>query len=371
MTEGLAALGHEITIWCLGRGGNPLTPKKVTIRQFAPDRQSSLLPSRDLYAHLAANVCEFDIVHIHGCWQHPSHYAARTASRSGVPYVLAPHGMLDAASLKMGRRWAKSIAWFLWDSAMLHGAAAVHCLNHAEVRCSPVLKKTRNVIIGNGVPRAALSDLPVRGAWRAQNAALLGDPGRPIVLFMSRLHPKKGLERLLRSWTKLLGVHPAAVLVIAGTGDSGYLQQVGSLIKEIGLQESVFLIGQVSGIAKWQAFVDADVFVLPSFQEGFSMAITEAMGAGLPVVITRECNFDEVSQCKGGVIIEDGNMDSFVAAASRLLGDREERRRLGANGRNLISTQFTWEAAAQKLEQLYKTLATGVPLPGDAGRGQV
>ncbi len=356
MTESLASRGHEISVCCLDRGGTLLSPSGVNVSRFLPDRESSLLPSRSLRGYLVHNIRQFNVVHIHGVWQHPGHYAAAVAKRRRVPYCVAPHGMLDAASLKMGRRWAKDLAWFLWDSAMLRGAAAVHCLNNAEVRCSPLLKKTRNVIIGNGVPRAMLESLPDRGAWRAQNAELLGDPGRPIVFFMSRLHPKKGLERLLASWPKLLGLHPTAALVIAGTGEPGYLEQVGGLVRELGLQNSVFLVGQVSGIAKWQALVDSDIFVLPSFQEGFSMAITEAMGAGLPVVITRECNFDEVEQCDGGVIIEDGNMDSFVAAVSRLIGDRAERLRMGANGRQLVSSQFTWEAAAERLEALYQSV---------------
>ncbi len=363
MAEALATRGHDVTIACLHRAGTPLQPQGVAVLRFAPDRNSPLLPSAKLREYLQENTGRFDVIHIHGVWQHPGHYAAAAARQSHVPYLVAPHGMLDANSLAMGRRWAKSVAWFLWDSTMVNRAAAIHCLNEAEIRCSPALRNTPNAIIGNGVPNAVLDNLPSRGLWRQSMKAILGDLNRPIALFLSRIHPKKGIERLLPHWPELSKQYPNLLLIIAGTGEAAHVAQVKDAVKQHGLENAVFSAGQLSGATKWRALVDADVFILPSYQEGFSMAVTEAMAAGLPVVITRECNFDEVERFDTGIVVDHGDMEAFTGAVARLLGDSGTRRVQGQNGCKLVRQEFTVDATAQKLEKLYESLVrnTGIP----------
>lgn len=363
MAEAVAARGHEVTIACLNRGGTPLQPQRVTVQTFAPDRNSSLLPSAGLRDYMQENIGQFAVVHIHGVWQHPGHYAAAAARQHKVPYVLAPHGMLDANSLAMGRRWAKSMAWFLWDSTMVYRAAAVHCLNAAEIKCSPALRKTPNAVIGNGIARAALDNMPVRGLWRKEMGGSIGDQGRPIALFLSRIHPKKGLERLLPHWPELLKRHPTLLLVIAGTGEPAHVQRVQEVVKQHGLINSVLFVGQLAGAAKSQALADADVFILPSYQEGFSMAVAEAMAAGLPVVITRECNFGEVEEAEAGAIIANGDMPAFVGAVAKLLENPTARIISGRNGQQLVRSRFSWEAAAERLEQLYRAVSQRLGIP--------
>jgi glycosyltransferase involved in cell wall biosynthesis len=363
MAEAVAARGHDVAIACLNHGGTPLQPRGVTVRSFALDRNSSLLPSARLREYLQENIGQFAVVHIHGVWQHPGHYAAAAARKCRIPYILAPHGMLDAGSLSMGRRWAKSMAWFLWDSVMVNRAAAIQCLNSAEIRCSPALANTTNAIIGNGIPVHAMANLPPRGLWRQQMKANLGYTRRPIALFLSRIHPKKGLERLLPLWPEILKQRPELLLVIAGTGEVAHVDQVKEVAKRHKLEDAVFFAGQLSGATKWQALTDADIFLLPSYQEGFSMAITEAMAAGLPVVITRECNFDEVEQVHAGVVIDNGDMAAFVRAVAHLVDDAADRQRMGHNGRLLVQQRFTMETAAQKLEMLYQAVAQNTEIP--------
>ncbi|MGC9260874.1 MAG: glycosyltransferase, partial [Phycisphaerae bacterium] len=203
---------------------------------------------------------------------------------------------------------------------------------------------------------AALENLPPRGQWRQEMKSTLGDINRPIALFLSRIHPKKGLDRLLPLWPAVLREHPELLLVIAGTGDPAYLAQIRELIQQHNLQNAVLLAGQLSGKAKWSALVDADVFILPSHQEGFSMAITEAMAARLPVVITRECNFDEVERFHTGVVVRDGDMAAFVRHVADLLADATMRASMARNGPELVRERFTWEATAEKLERLYQAM---------------
>ena len=144
--------------------------------------------------------------------------------------------------------------------------------------------------------RGAVGFVAARGAFRAAHPELAE---RPLALFLSRLHPKKGLDRLIPAWKALAERMPEARLLIAGTGELDYVASLQKLAADSGLGDGVVFLGQLVGHQKWEALVDADVFVLPSHQEGFSMAITEALAAGCPPVVTEECNFDELSRRHG------------------------------------------------------------------------
>ena len=194
LADALVRREHRVAVATIDHGGTPATPALARVVRLAPDRGSSpLCPSRALKEFLAAHISEFDIVHIHGIWQRHGHYAGPLARRAGVPYVVSTHGMLDQRSLVMGRRWAKWLAWRLWDGPMIRLAAAVQCSNDAEYRVSPRLHGRPVVVAGNGIPEESLADMPARGLWREKNAARIGRPDRPMALFLSRIHPTKGL----------------------------------------------------------------------------------------------------------------------------------------------------------------------------------
>jgi glycosyltransferase involved in cell wall biosynthesis len=161
---------------------------------------------------------------------------------------------------------------------------------------------------------------------------------------------------------------PEARLVVAGSGDADYVKMIDGMIAQHDSAHAILRVGQLTGMAKWEALVDAEVFVLPSHQEGFSMAITEALGAGCPVVVTEECNFDEVEDPEMGpcgVIIRQGNVQAFVDATHRLLNDAESRAKMGANGRALVQSRFTWEQIARDLDRVYRHILAKKPLPAD------
>ncbi len=378
LSEALAARGHAITIAGLDLGGTPARPAGAQVHVFAPDSKSKLAPSRSLNAWLCENVARFDVVHIHGVWQHPGHYAARWAYKHRVPYLVAPHGMLDKAALRLRRMWVKRLAWLLWDGPMCRRAAAIHCLNLAEYRVSPWIHGLKYVVLGNGIAGAVLADMPRRGAFRqahpewsatsqesagqaaaaeplaAGGAARQTAARRPMALFLSRIHPKKGLDRLFTVWPLVLAKQPHALLVVAGTGEPHYLQSLKDQCRALGMDQSVAWAGQLVDRAKYEALVDADLFVLPSHQEGFSMAITEAMAARCPVVITRPCNFDEVAAAGAGLIADD--MPAFADAVVKVLGDAAGASAMGDHGQRLVQENYTWETVAEKAEGIYQSL---------------
>ncbi len=363
MAEAVAAREHDVSIVYLKREGTVLQPQGVLVRGFAADSNTGRMPSRDLRAYLQQNVRHFDIVHIHGLRHSPGSDAATAARQAGIPYILAPHGQLEAGAEAGGLM--QSINWMLKDSALLHHAAAIQCLNISEIKHSSALANLKNTIIGNGIPAAVCENLPARGSWRNEIQAKLGKPDRPLALFLGNIEPKSGLERLLPHWPVILRQQPDVILVIAGTGEKSYIDVLNALIRKHNLTGHVVWTGELTGLTKWRTLVDSDVFILPAHQATSSSAIIEAMAAGLPVVLTRECQFDEAEAHQSGVIIEHGDMAAFVTSVAELLGNHEILSSMGENAKKLVQSDFTWEVTAEKLERLYESVALHTDIPLD------
>jgi glycosyltransferase involved in cell wall biosynthesis len=220
-------------------------------------------------------------------------------------------------------------------------------------------------IIPNGVFAHEFADLPARGAFRAAHG--LGEG--PLVLFLSRLHHKKGLDLLADAWPQVLARVPSARLAVAGPdGGDGSAQRFSEAVVRAGLQGSVSLVGPLYERDKLQALVDADVFCLPSRQEGFSIAILEALACATPVAITGECCFPEVAQAPAtapGEPIGAGTITPALNAANvaqgliRLLTEPARARAMGRNGRQMVLERFTWPSIAERMLEAYERRTKG------------
>jgi glycosyltransferase involved in cell wall biosynthesis len=367
LTAALAARGHEVAVAALSepdRTSVPLDPR-VVLHTFARNGSKRYAASAAMDTWLRDNVAKFDILHLHTLWLFPTFAAARACWAARKPYVVLLHGMLDRYCVNQRSGWVKRVYWFLREGRVEGRSAAIHCLNLAEVRNAvPWIRTMPKFIVPNGIDEAQLTELPTRGAFRAAHPDLAQ---RPLVLFLSRLHPKKGLDRLLPAWKTLVERMPEARLLIAGTGEPEYVALLKKIAVDSGLGDKVVFLGQLLGRQKWEALVDADVFVLPSYQEGFSMAITETLTAGCPPVATEECNFDELTPAAKektcGVIIKKGDMAAFVDAVCELLADAQKRNQLSTAGRELVASQFTWQKIAGELERNYRRILAGERLP--------
>ena len=367
LTAALAARGHRVTVATLDepeRTAVPLDPR-VERRAFAPGTNRRYAVSDALDRWLRDHIRAFDVVHLHSIWLFPTFAAARACWMQHKPYVVLLNGMLDRYSVRQRSAWIKRLYWLLREGRIEGRAAGIHCLNRAEVRKAvPWIRDRPKFILPNGIDEAQLAALPARGAFRAAHPELAE---RPLALFLSRLHPKKGLDRLLPAWKALAERRPEARLLIAGTGEPQYVTSLQKLAVDSGLEDKIVFLGQLVGRRKWEALVDADVFVLPSYQEGFSMAITEALAAGCAPVVTEECNFDELDppapQNACGVIIGKGDMAAFVSAVDELLQNPAKRGALAAAGRELVAACFTWQRIGGQLEAIYRRIMAGETLP--------
>lgn len=303
---------------------------------------------------LGAGIAAADIVHLHGVWDRVVWRASIEARRLGVPYILAPHGMLDPWSLK--QRWLKKkIALMLTYRGMLEQAACLHVLNADEARLlGPLGLRTPRRVLPNGVFPAEIEPLPPKGTFRAAYPEV---EDQPFVLFLSRLHYKKGLDYLADAFIIVAANDPAIRLVVAGP-DAGARADFERRITSTGLRDRVHIVGPLWGRQKIAAYVDAACFCLPSRQEGFSMAILESLACATPVVISDACHFPEVAEARAGDVVT-LNATALAKALVGVLTDPEKRASMGAAGRSLVLSRFTWPAIAQRSIQVFEDVLQG------------
>lgn len=313
----------------------------------------SLLISRAMRAWLRQNIHGFDLVHVHGLYRFPPTYAAHLARRRGVPYIIRPHGNLDpflyrqsSRSMLLKRLWER---WF--DLPNLHDASAIHYTTEDERQRASFLKlRAPSFVVPNGLDWARFAELPPRGAFRAQ----LGIGEAPLVLFLSRLNFKKGLDLLVPAFAQVRARFPDAVLAIVGPDNEGYGAKVRGWVMEHRLQDAVRFVDHLQGEAVLQAYVDADVFALPSYTENFGMVVAESLACGTPVVISDQVNIHGEVAAAGAGLVTRCDAGEVVEAICALLNDAPRRHAMGAAGRALVQRQWTWDVVASQLMAEYE-----------------
>jgi glycosyltransferase involved in cell wall biosynthesis len=301
---------------------------------------------------LKNHVREFDIVHIHALWTHSTFAAARAAQRAGIPYIIRPAGMLSKYSLGH-RSWIKRFSWMLSERGTVAGAAAFQATTEPEADdIRQVWPSADVVVIPNGVDDSAFTVRPDRNSLRSLLLKSLAE--RPILLFLSRLHPKKGIVDLLLPALAAMTDRP--LLVIAGGADDhdpGYATLVKQTITSLGLQNDVRLWGEVKGPDRWALFDAADLFVLPSHSENFGIVVAEAMARGCAVLITDQVQIcDHVGRAECGVIVT-VDIDALTSSIKNLLSDLGELHSKGLRGRQYAQNHFSWIAVANDVKRMY------------------
>ncbi len=312
--------------------------------------------SRSLGGWLRRHVGDFDVVHVHALFSHSSVAAARSAYREGVPYVVRPLGVLNHWGMRNRRRALKQLSMRWIESPILRRAAAIHftseCEREEAIASEPAILNARSEII----------PLPIEVAENAScsPALLLAKfpqaRGRDVVLFLSRLSEKKGIELLLAAFNQLRQERANAILVIAGDGEPEYAASLRRLVHELGLADAVIWTGFLAGAAKAAAFGAASAFVLPSYSENFGIAAAEALAAGVPTVLTEGVAISgDVLKAGAGLVVP-ADAKSIAAAILQLLDDPEASAELGKRGRQLVKECYSHEAIGEALVNLYGSI---------------
>ena len=329
-----------------------LVPQAVALHAFPCEMIGPLL-SMTMRRWLHAHIAEFDLVHVHGLYRFPPTYAAWLARRRGVPIVICLHGSLDpfmyrqsSRSLLLKRLWER---WF--DLPNLNGASAIHYTSEDERERASFLKlRAPSFVLPNGLEWARFASLPARGAFRAQ----LGIGDAPLVLFLSRLNFKKGLDLLVPAFARVRARFPDAALAIVGPDNEGYGAKVRGWVAEHRLQDAVHFVDHLEGEAVLQAYVDADVFALPSYTENFGMVVAESLACDTPVVISDQVNIHAEVTAAGAGLVTRCDAGEVAEALCVLLADAPRRQAMGSAGRALVQRKWTWDVVALQLTAEYE-----------------
>jgi glycosyltransferase involved in cell wall biosynthesis len=301
---------------------------------------------------LAANGARFDAWIVHGLWQYPGFGASRLAHRMGIPYLIYAHGMLDpwnrrATPLKYAKKLLYWLAAERWT--LEHAAALVFTSDEERSLATRYFPsgRWREAIVGNGI-----SEPPAPGSGAAQRfRAAQGIPlAKRILLYLGRIHPKKGIDLLMHAFSSLPAARESCVLVIAGPGDASYVESLKASSAELGIEDAIRWAGPLYGGDKWQAFSAADLFVLPSHQENFGIALVESLASGTPVCTTTGVNIhDQLERCNAGIICRDDEHGVAAALARWLALGEDEKTMLRSNARRCYEAHFRVDLASAKL----------------------
>ncbi len=326
--------------------------------QYFPLGRVSWLKDRAARREFEAQVKASAGVHIHGLWQMSTSVAARAARAARKPYLISAHGMLEAWALANKRR-KKALYTALFERKNLQDAACLHALTEAEAGDYRRFGlKNPIAVIPNGV------SVPLEASPEPFFERFPALRGKRLILFLGRIHFKKGLDILAEAWARVSRQWPEAQLVLAGPDFEHTQSAVEKRLAELGVAERVSFTGMLGTELKWSALAAAECFVLPSYSEGLSVSVLEAMGMGLPVIVTEQCNLPHIvtHACGWTIQPEAGALEG--ALESVLRASAAERSSFGKNGRRLVSERYSWPTIGRQMTAVYDWLAGG-PKPGN------
>jgi glycosyltransferase involved in cell wall biosynthesis len=306
---------------------------------FAPDLRNAL------------ETFEPEIIEIHGLWKLISLSAVNAARRSACPYLIHTHGMLDRWALQ-NSAWKKKLACWLYQREHLKRAACIRALNADEVESIRSFGITNPIaIIPYGIDLPESHDRPA--SMDGHPELHCANPKLRTLLFLGRIHPKKGLAELIDGW-KFSGVSRQGwILQIAGWDDGGHEKALRQRIRCLGVEESILWSGPLFGTRKDAALRSSSAFVLASFSEGLPIAILEAWAYGKPVLMTPQCNLPEGFAAQAALSI-DPNPNSIAKGIRRIAEmPTEELAAMGRHGRRLVEEKFAWPQIAADMKAVY------------------
>jgi len=417
-----AKQGHQVTLATVARQEAELSAATreaqahgVRIVRFEPCWPHFLFFSCKMLLGLRRMVEEAHVVHVHSNWTFPVWWACHCARVSLTPFVMTPHGCLDGVRLRHSA-WKKRLAGLI-DAHYLKRAAVIHATSEAEAEgikaylgrspAHPCVRanfeegavsgrkaeggerselRPEIVVLPNGIDIEAFEGVADRAGFDQRYPAC---KGTRVLLFMSRLHPLKGVDYLLEAWRRIAADYSEWSLVIAGPDENAYGEKLKRKAQAWGVEARLTFCGPVYGEEKVQAMKNAELFVLPTSSENFGIVVAEALACGVPVITTKGAPWQELLgrpasslvgddkelECSGlsntreltnsrtsefarsgraGWWIDIG-VEPLIVALKEAMGLTDEaRREMGKNGRRLVESRYRWEVVAERLAEVYE-----------------
>ena len=342
-------LGAEVTIltpisegqklYAIPEGANVVTCKRHWFSKFWAEF------SPELYQWIKTHGNEYDIIHIHGVW----HFSGVTPYLAGIKTAkcITTHGLLDRWTISKGY-WKKYIFGLLFQKRILENTELIQINNTDEqedLKRFLGYKHPNVKIIPNGMNLLDFAVLPEKNTFRNQFQIA---SNKQLILFMSRINLKKGLDLLLPAFKQIVSQRNDCLLILAGP-DDGYLSVTQNFIKENNLSDKIILVGMLTGKDKLAALADADIFVLPSHSEGFSIATLEALISGVPSLLSNRVGFGEAIKEANAAHLVELNESSIINGLNKMLDDKDYCQTLSKNGISLVKNRYDIELVAKQL----------------------
>lgn len=336
----------------LGHFGIVTYPCPVRFWAFSPT----------MFNALWSYVRDTDFITLHSLYSFPVLAGYLLARWFRKPYGLWPHGVMAPVQRQINAGKKRVYDWLVARAILNNASVLFYSAPGERDETRPLHLKPPSIIVPHGLDMQAFTNLPPRGAFRSRYLA--GHSG-PLVLFLSRLNAKKGLDILMSAFARVVERLPDARLAIVGSGDPPqFAQQVARWVKESNVSDYVVMPGLLVEERKMQALADADVFILPSQTENFGFAVFEAMASRLPVVVSDTLDYaQEIEDHQAGLSVR-RDPHLFADALLRLLTDPELRHKLGDNG-FAMARMYSWETTGEKVELAIGNILRGEPLPPD------
>jgi glycosyltransferase involved in cell wall biosynthesis/SAM-dependent methyltransferase len=358
----LSSLGHDVEIVATDADGPGVvdapTGRRVEWGGAAVTFHPRSWPRRFLVSwpllrDLWQRSSQFDVVHIHCLYRFHTIAAVLAARHARVPYVIQPNGSLDPWHRRRRRR-AKNLYHALIEDSNLRGSAAVICNTEHEARSFRVLGYMGPTwVIPAGLDAEDFRRPASADTFLAQAGV---EPVTRVVTFLGRIAEKKGLPILVEAFRDTASQFPSARLLVAGPDDDGIGRGLGGRIEELGLSKRIAFLGSVGGDEKRALLQRSDVFVLPSADESFGLAVVEAMAVGCPVVISPDVAIQDVVSSEGAGIVAERNVASIARAVNTILGDPELARRMAVAGKRIVDDRYSWHHVGPEMERMYASV---------------
>jgi len=323
--------------------------RPLSVQTFRPQLRAWGYANQLVPAMLGADL---DVLSVHGLWKYCSVAARSWHQRTDRPYVIHPEGMLEPWALR-NARWKKRIAALLYENQHLREAACLRALSEAEALSFQAQGLSNPIcVIPNGVDLPDLSE---------SNAGS-GSHNRKPLLYLGRLHRKKNVASLNRAWNHTFNSETCKsdtwILAIAGWDQSGYESE----LKRIAAVPSIVFLGPQFGSDKSKCYRTCDAFILPSLSEGLPMTVLEAWAYAKPVLMTPECNLPEGFAADAALRVGPDPEEIADSLKSIIEMSDNDRRAMGARGRNLVATKFSWPRVGEQMRAVYDwVLGGGAP----------
>jgi glycosyltransferase involved in cell wall biosynthesis len=343
LAKGLAELGVDVTLMTI-RSKN----MNVHALEGTTARLKVLEPSftrKEIAQYLKDE--KYHLIQIQSMWDWPYHKVMVEARKLGIPYIVTPRGMLEPWSLSQ-KKWKKKLAWWLYQRNDVQKSVCVFTTAKMEAEHVTNLGITTcKAVIPNGIET---DSYPCKTSV---------DVVKKQVLFLSRVHVKKGIEVLFEVWKQIHPDYEDWQLLVIGNGEAEYIHSLENRVECLGLKESIKILPPVFGNDKIQIYQESALFCLPSYSENFGMAIAEAMSCGTPVITTTNCPWNILNDTKTGWCI-DLNVDNLERALREALSmNPTELYDMGQKASKLIYENFDYRNVTRKTLKLYEWLLNG------------